>query len=164
MTDDSTLRNDTPPADRFGEVRAGRVRRTIPVMGFAARAAGGRLAAGLRARAGDADAIDEFHQRTAVRYADLLGHSKGVLMKAGQLMSTYEPDVDAGPLAVYQQALQRLQADAPPMDPATAREMVEQELRAPIDQLFAEFSPNRSPPRRSARSTERSCTTADRSP
>ncbi|NMO01233.1 AarF/ABC1/UbiB kinase family protein [Gordonia sp. TBRC 11910] len=132
----------TTPADRFGEVRAGRVRRTVPVVGFAARAAGGRLAAGLRERAGNAGAVDEFHQRTAVRYAELLGHSKGVLMKAGQLLSTYETDaVDAGPFSVYQQALERLQADAPPMDPTTARELVERELGAPLDELFTEFSP-----------------------
>lgn len=144
MIDEHTLPDEAPQrADRFGEVRAGRVRRTIPVVGFAARAAGGRLAAGLRERSGDTDAVEKFHQRTAARYADLLGHSKGVLMKAGQLMSTYEMDVeDAGPFAVYQQALERLQADAPPMDPTTAREMVEGELRSSLSDLFADFSPD----------------------
>lgn len=142
MIDEHQTSESTAAADRFGEVRAGRVRRTIPVVGFAARAAGGRLAAGLRARTGDVGAVDEFHQRTAQRYADLLGHSKGVLMKAGQLLSTYEMDTSAaGPFAVYQQALSRLQADAPPMDPTTARETVESELGAPLGDLFVDFSP-----------------------
>ncbi|MFW0791800.1 ABC1 kinase family protein [Gordonia sp. CPCC 205333] len=143
MIDDHTVENPTRPSeDRFGQVRAGRVRRTIPVVGFAARAAGGRLAAGLRERTGESGAIDEFHQRTAQRYADLLGHSKGVLMKAGQLLSTYQMEVsDAGPFAVYQQALERLQADAPPMDATTARETIEAELGKPVDELFERFSP-----------------------
>ncbi|GAB19246.1 hypothetical protein GOEFS_077_00380 [Gordonia effusa NBRC 100432] len=143
MIDDQVVTNESPSSeDRFGQVRAGRVRRTIPVVGFAARAAGGRLAAGLRARTGDADAVEEFHHRTAERYAELLGHSKGVLMKAGQLLSTYQMDAsDAGPFAIYQQALERLQADAPPMDPTTARETAEAEFGKPIDELFERFSP-----------------------
>lgn len=136
MTEESS-----PVTDRFGEVRSGRVRRTIPVVGFAARSAGGRLAAGLRERAGDVNAVDDFHRRTADRYADLLGHSKGVLMKAGQLMSTIGSDpAAAGPMGVYQQALRRLQADAPPMDFQTTREIVEADLGKPIDELFATFT------------------------
>ena len=73
----------------------GRIRRTMPLAGFTARAAGGRLVAGLREKTGDAGAVVRFHERTAERYAELLGHSKGVLMKAGQIFSM----VDAGSLA-----------------------------------------------------------------
>ncbi|WP_439030640.1 ABC1 kinase family protein [Gordonia terrae] len=138
MTDQPQTPSGT---DRFGTVRAGRVRRTVPVVGFAARAAGGRVVAGLRNRTGDPDAIDRFHQRTAERYADMLGHSKGVLMKAGQLMSTYDVDAGVGPLATYQAALQRLQSDAPPMDLATTRGVVEADLGGRIEDLFDEFSP-----------------------
>lgn len=127
--------------DRFGSVRGGRVRRTVPVVGFAARAAGGRMAAGLRIRVGDEGAVDRFHEQTAKRYADLLGHSKGVLMKAGQLLSTYDldPGID-GPMATYQSELQRLQSDAPPMDFATTREVIEADLGRPVAELFDEFS------------------------
>ncbi|RUP40525.1 MAG: AarF/ABC1/UbiB kinase family protein [Gordonia sp. (in: high G+C Gram-positive bacteria)] len=126
--------------DGFATVRGGRVRRTLPVAGFAARAAGGRILAGLRATAGDADAVDRFHVKTSERYAELLGHSKGVLMKAGQLLSTFDVDVDArGPMATYQQALMRLQADAPPMDSALVAQIVESDLGAPVDDLFADF-------------------------
>ncbi|MDO3306453.1 AarF/ABC1/UbiB kinase family protein, partial [Mycobacteroides abscessus subsp. massiliense] len=65
----------------------GRIRRTMPLAGFTARAAGGRLVAGLREKAGDTGAINRFHEKTAERYTELLGHSKGVLMKAGQIFS-----------------------------------------------------------------------------
>lgn len=83
------------------------------------------------------------------------GHSKGVLMKAGQLLSIYDIDV-GGPLATYQAALQRLQADAPPMDFATAREVVETDLGAPVEDLFAEFSPGMSLTPRAMRTGQRS--------
>ena len=128
-------------AETARPVRAGRIRRTVPVVGFTARAAGGRVVAELRSRTGDPDAVDNFHRRTADRYADLLGHSKGVLMKAGQLLSTFDVAADVGPMATYQQALQRLQTDAPPMDFDTARDIVEHDLGQPIDELFDSFSP-----------------------
>ena len=41
-------------------VPRGRVRRTMPLAGFTARAAGGRLVAGLREKAGDAGAVSGF--------------------------------------------------------------------------------------------------------
>ena len=106
-------------------VPQGRVRRTMPLAGFTARAAGGRIVAGLREKAGNTGAVDRFHERTAERYAQLLGHSKGVLMKAGQIFSMIDPgDVGNGELSPYQKALARLQAD----------------LGRPVEQLFAEFS------------------------
>ncbi|MHA3022482.1 ABC1 kinase family protein [Mycobacterium sp. BMJ-28] len=128
-----------PGGDRA--VPGGRIRRTMPVAGFTARAAGGRVVASLRERAGDTGAVERFHERTAERYVELLGHSKGVLMKAGQLMSMVDAAaVGAGELTPYQRALTRLQADAPPMDPALARRMLETELGRPVGELFAEFS------------------------
>ncbi|MBO0855369.1 MAG: AarF/ABC1/UbiB kinase family protein [Nocardia sp.] len=129
-----------PAPEQRSTIRAGRLRRTAPIAGFAARAAGGRIVAGLRARGGDSEAIDRFHQRTAERYAELLGHSKGVLMKAGQIMSTYDVDPEGSVAGAYHQALQRLQADAPPMDYETARETLELDLGKPIGELFTEFS------------------------
>ena len=89
----------------------------MPVAGFTARAAGGRVLAGMREKAGDTGAVERFHERTAQRYAELLGHSKGVLMKAGQLFSMVDAAaVGGGELSPYQAALTRLQADAPPME------------------------------------------------
>lgn len=119
----------------------GRVRRTMPLAGFTARAAGGRIVAGLREKAGNAGAVDRFHERTAERYAQLLGHSKGVLMKAGQIFSMVDPtDVGNGELSPYQKALTRLQADAPPMDPQLAKEVLQADLGRSVEELFAEFS------------------------
>ncbi|GAA1482115.1 AarF/ABC1/UbiB kinase family protein [Gordonia sinesedis] len=146
MSDDTAdvARDRAPTSDAVTArpVRSGRIRRTVPVVGFTARAAGGRVVAGLRARTGDPDAIDRFHRQTADRYADLLGHSKGVLMKAGQLLSTFDVDPDIGPMATYQQALQRLQADAPPMDFATVRDIVAGDLGRPLEQAFDRFAPD----------------------
>lgn len=121
-------------------VPGGRIRRTMPLAGFTARAAGGRLVAGLRERAGDPDAVERFHERTADRYADLLGHSKGVLMKAGQLLSMVDAScIGSGAFSPYQKAMTRLQADAPPMDPALAKEVLQSDLGRSVDDLFTEF-------------------------
>lgn len=128
-------------ADSDRPVPRGRVRRTLPVAGFTARAAGGRVVAALREKAGDAGAVERFHERTAHRYAELLGHSKGVLMKAGQLVSMVDASaVGIGELSPYQKALARLQADAPPMDSALARHVLEAELDRPVEAVFADFT------------------------
>jgi predicted unusual protein kinase regulating ubiquinone biosynthesis (AarF/ABC1/UbiB family) len=127
----------------FGQeaVPQGRIRRTMPLAGFTARAAGRRMVAGLRERTGDVGAVGRFHERTAQRYAELLGHSKGVLMKAGQIFSMVDPGaVGNGELSPYQKALTRLQADAPPMDPQLAKEVLQADLGRPAEELFAEFS------------------------
>jgi predicted unusual protein kinase regulating ubiquinone biosynthesis (AarF/ABC1/UbiB family) len=118
----------------------GRIKRTMPLAGFTARAAGGRLVAGLRERAGNDGAVERFHERTAERYAELLGHSKGALMKAGQIMSMIDARaLGTGGFSPYQKAMNRLQADAPPMHPALVREVLDTELASAVD-LFAEFS------------------------
>ncbi|MDT5082642.1 MAG: hypothetical protein QOJ80_7279 [Mycobacterium sp.] len=118
----------------------GRIRRTMPLAGFTARAAGGRLVAGLRERAGDDGAVERFHERTAERYAELLGHSKGVLMKAGQILSMVDGSAwGSGGFSPYEKALSRLQADAPPMPPALVHEVLDTELGTAMDQ-FATFS------------------------
>src|SRR5258707_13390918 len=128
-------------ADTDRPVPRGRMRRTMPLAGFTARAAGGRMVAALREKAGNTGAVERFHERTAERYAELLGHSKGVLMKAGQLVSMVDAAaVGAGELSPYQKALTRLQADAPPMDSALALNVLEAELGRPAGAVFAEFT------------------------
>jgi predicted unusual protein kinase regulating ubiquinone biosynthesis (AarF/ABC1/UbiB family) len=121
-------------------VPLGRGRRTMPLAGFTARAAGGRLVAGLREKAGNGGAVDRFHERTAERYTELLGHSKGALMKIGQMISmTDAGGLGTGGFAPYQRALMRLQADAPPMSPALVRGVLNAELGA-VAEHFVEFS------------------------
>ena len=129
----------TTPRDDW--VPRGRIRRTMPLAGFTARAAGGRMVAGLRERTGDAGALDRFHQRTAQRYAELLGHSKGVLMKAAQIFSMVDAGaIGNGELSPYQKALTRLQADAPPMNPQLAKDVLHADIGRPAAEVFAEFS------------------------
>jgi predicted unusual protein kinase regulating ubiquinone biosynthesis (AarF/ABC1/UbiB family) len=70
----------------------------------------------------------------------LLGHSKGALMKIGQMISmTDAGGLGTGGFAPYQRALIRLQADAPPMAPALVHEVLEAELGAAVD-VFADFT------------------------
>lgn len=121
-------------------VRCGRIRRTMPLAGFTARATGGRLIAEVRERAGERGAVERFHQSTAGRYADLLGNSRGVLMKAGQIMSMVDGLPWGGArFGPYQQVLSQLQYVAPPMDSALVRELLDSELGAGVEQ-FAEFN------------------------
>ncbi|MGC7268508.1 AarF/UbiB family protein, partial [Mycobacteroides abscessus subsp. abscessus] len=123
-------------------VPRGRIRRTMPLAGFTARAAGGRLVAGLREKAGDTGAVDRFHEKTAERYTELLGHSKGVLMKAGQIFSSIDTSAmgDGRRISPYERAMARLQTQSPPMDPALARSIVESELGLPVDKAYAQFT------------------------
>lgn len=120
-------------------IERGRIRRIMPLAGLTARAAGGRFVAELREKAGDEGAIARFHEHNAQRYTDLLGQSKGAMMKIGQLLSMIDMqgpgDSGASP---YQQALTRLLSDAPPMDTALVHEVLDRELGPAVDD-FAEF-------------------------
>jgi predicted unusual protein kinase regulating ubiquinone biosynthesis (AarF/ABC1/UbiB family) len=118
----------------------GRLRRTAPLAALTARTAGEAIVVGLRSKLTGADS-SEFHARTAERYTELLGRSKGALMKAGQMLSL----VSLGPVvgeefqATYQAALARLRNDAPPMAPELAREVLERELGRGAESTFAQF-------------------------
>jgi predicted unusual protein kinase regulating ubiquinone biosynthesis (AarF/ABC1/UbiB family) len=118
----------------------GRLRRTAPLVGLTVRTAGEALTAKLRGKWTEADR-SEFHARSAERYAELLGHSKGALMKAGQMASfaLMSSAVPAELQSIYQTALMGLCDDAPPMAPELAREVLERELGQPAEQVFARF-------------------------
>lgn len=122
-----------------GPIANGRIRRTMPLAGFTARATGGRLVAGLSEKAGNEGAVERFHERTAERYAEILGHSKGALMKLGQLLSIIDTGgLGTGGFAPYQRALTRLQSAAPPMAPSLVREVLDTELGCTAAE-FADF-------------------------
>lgn len=127
-------------------IPTGRLRRAAPLAGLAARTAGESVISSLRRHSlrqhGDGPEPEEYARR-AERYAEVLGRSKGTLMKAGQLLS-YVPFGSAVPAenrALYQTAMSRLQANAPPMAPELTAEVIEGELGAPPATLFAEFNP-----------------------
>jgi len=125
------------PGDSIGRER---LRRAGPLVGLTARTAGEAVVVGLRGKLAGADPT-EFHVRTAERYAELLGRSKGALMKAGQMLSfaSVSPAVPAEFLSIYQVALARLCDDAPPMAPKLARNVLERELGCRVESAFAAF-------------------------
>jgi predicted unusual protein kinase regulating ubiquinone biosynthesis (AarF/ABC1/UbiB family) len=129
-----------PPRGRDG-IPVGRVHRAAPLLGAAARGTGEAVISALRRRGRPHE--PEAYARRAERYVELLGRSKGALMKAGQILS-YVPFGTAVPeetRAIFQAAMARLQAAAPPMVPELAAEVVREELGAPPDRAFAEFCP-----------------------
>jgi predicted unusual protein kinase regulating ubiquinone biosynthesis (AarF/ABC1/UbiB family) len=122
--------------------RVGRVGRAAPLVGLAGRTAGEAVVASLRRRRKGGDTKD-FRERDAERYASHLGSAKGVLMKAGQILSfsALGPSMAGADQSVYQRALERLQDNAPPMPYDVVAGVVERELGAPVEQIFAEFDP-----------------------
>lgn len=134
-------------AQKPSHVTGGRVARVAPLVGLAGQTAGEAVVASLRNRRhrdrdGQRDGV-EFHTRNAQRYAERLGRSKGVLMKAGQIVSFVGIGAVVGAryLDVYQEAFARLQDDAPPMPFELASDMIARELGQPPAQLFAQFDP-----------------------
>ncbi len=82
--------------------------------------------------------LDDARQlRSAEQVAERLGNMKGALMKVGQ-MASY---LDDGLPEPVRQALGALQADAPPMAPELAAEVVERELGKAPEDVFVEWDP-----------------------
>lgn len=129
---------DGPSAD--DGIARGRVRRIAPLAGLTTLAAGGAAAAALRSKLTGHSSAD-FHVRTAQRYANLFGRSKGALMKVGQLLSfaSVRPVMPVELQSAYQAALAGMCSQAPPMAPELTRTVLERELREPPERLFAEF-------------------------
>jgi predicted unusual protein kinase regulating ubiquinone biosynthesis (AarF/ABC1/UbiB family) len=141
LVSDTGFPPDGDEARQKGDgIGRGRVRRTAPLAALTARTAGEAVVVGLRRKLRGTDST-EFHVRTAERYAELLGSSKGALMKAGQMLSfvSASPAVPAEFQATYQAALMRLRNDAPPMAPELAREVLERELGRGTESAFAQF-------------------------
>jgi predicted unusual protein kinase regulating ubiquinone biosynthesis (AarF/ABC1/UbiB family) len=141
LVSDAGLPQDPSEVLATGDgISRGRLRRTAPLAALSARTAGEAIVVGLRSKLTGADS-SEFHVRTAERYTELLGRSKGALMKAGQMLSLASagPGVPAGLQSVYQTSLARLRSEAPPMAPELARQALESELHCSIESAFAHF-------------------------
>ena len=141
MSDAGLPPNDLSDTPTKGDrISGGRLRRTAPLAALSARTAGEAVVVGLRSKLTGADST-EFHIRTAERYTELLGRSKGALMKAGQMLSLISviPAVPEEFQPIYQVALTRLRDDAPPMAPGLARFALERELGRPVESAFAQF-------------------------
>jgi predicted unusual protein kinase regulating ubiquinone biosynthesis (AarF/ABC1/UbiB family) len=116
-----------------------RLWRVVTLLALTVRTTVGTVFASLNRRLTGADPTG-FHARTAERYAEFFGQSKGALMKAGQMLSLapIAPVVPSEFQFVYRAALARLRDDAPPMSPALARAALEAEL-GPVEEAFGEF-------------------------
>ncbi|GAA5169356.1 AarF/ABC1/UbiB kinase family protein [Pseudonocardia eucalypti] len=124
------------------EIPGGRVARVAPLVGLAGRTAGEAVVAALRNQRRGVKAADR-HTRNAERYAEQLGRSRGVLMKAGQILSfvTFSTAVEDEYRGIYQQALARLQDSAPPMPAELAVRTLTEELGRSPGEVFTEFDP-----------------------
>jgi predicted unusual protein kinase regulating ubiquinone biosynthesis (AarF/ABC1/UbiB family) len=80
---------------------------------------------------------ERFVIRTAEDVAEVLGHMKGAIMKAGQMISF----IADGLPPEAQAALATLQADVPPMAPSLAERVIREELGADPEKLFLDWDP-----------------------
>jgi predicted unusual protein kinase regulating ubiquinone biosynthesis (AarF/ABC1/UbiB family) len=127
-----------PPSS--GSLDSGRLSRLAPFASLTARTLGEAAAMGLRGKlAGEGAA--EFHGRTAERYAELFGRSKGALMKAAQMFSfaALRLPMPSEVQSIYRTAFERLRTEAPPMAAELAREVLRTELGERAEQAFSEF-------------------------
>jgi predicted unusual protein kinase regulating ubiquinone biosynthesis (AarF/ABC1/UbiB family) len=98
----------------------------------------GRLVrlAGLGARTGASLLLSKRGEGAAERAAEVLGTLRGVAAKVGQMASYVDGVVPEGQRETYEAALRKLREHAPSSSASEIRARVEEELGAPIDQLF----------------------------
>jgi predicted unusual protein kinase regulating ubiquinone biosynthesis (AarF/ABC1/UbiB family) len=121
--------------------RRSRIERSARVWRLTARRGAHWAAVKVRGRRLDAERRAALEQQFAIRSAEdvarELGHMKGAIMKAGQLIGF----IAEGLPPEAQAALATLQADVPPMAPSLAESVVRAELGADPDRLFLQWSP-----------------------
>lgn len=79
-------------------------------------------------------------EKIAERTAEVLGNLRGLAAKLGQTASYVDGFVPETHRAVYEKALSKLRTATPTSSGEAIRALVEQELGAPIDRLFASWS------------------------
>jgi predicted unusual protein kinase regulating ubiquinone biosynthesis (AarF/ABC1/UbiB family) len=99
--------------------------------------AAGRVVAGT---ARDAAAA-RLHEQAAGRLLETLGRMKGLPMKLGQLLSYLDDFIPPEHRTVYREVLGKLQAQAPPMGWKEMAAVIETDLGAPPDAIFAAIDP-----------------------
>jgi predicted unusual protein kinase regulating ubiquinone biosynthesis (AarF/ABC1/UbiB family) len=98
---------------------------------------------GRRASGAEAEAAERARQeRLAERYAEVLGDMKGAVMKVGQILSFVDGDgvVPAPYRELFQSTMARLQSDVPPLAPDEIAGVIQTELGARPQEIFAYFS------------------------
>ena len=82
---------------------------------------------------------DDGGKAAADRAADVLGTMRGLAAKFGQMASYVDGIVPEGQRDAFEASLKMLRSQAPRSNPAQIRSVIESELGAPIDRLFASF-------------------------
>jgi len=102
----------------------------------------GRLArmAAAGARTGAGLLLSKKSEGSAQHTAEILGTLRGLAAKVGQMASYVDGVVPEEHRDAYETAMKRLRQAAPASSPAEVRRLVEDELGAPIDRLFVEWS------------------------
>jgi predicted unusual protein kinase regulating ubiquinone biosynthesis (AarF/ABC1/UbiB family) len=95
--------------------------------------------AGVGARTGASLLLSKDGAGAAQQAAEVLGTLRGLAAKVGQMASYVDGIVPEDHRASYETALRSLRAAAPTSSPAAIRGVVEEDLGAPIDRLFAEW-------------------------
>ena len=118
-----------------------RVRRAMSMAGLASRSGARVIRRGPMLFAAAGERRQQLRHDLALETAEditrTLGTMKGVLMKLGQ-MASY---LDEGISPSFRLTLARLQHSAPPMSAELAAQLIESELGAPPEQVFAEWDP-----------------------
>jgi predicted unusual protein kinase regulating ubiquinone biosynthesis (AarF/ABC1/UbiB family) len=96
--------------------------------------------AGVGARASVDLLVARGSEKVAERAAEVLGNLRGLAAKLGQTVSYVDGFVPETHRAVYEKALGALRTAAPHSSSAEIRALVEQELGAPLERLFDEWS------------------------
>ncbi|HSQ61630.1 MAG TPA: AarF/ABC1/UbiB kinase family protein [Polyangiaceae bacterium] len=97
-----------------------------------------RLAAA-GARSGAGFVLSRSGDRAARSAAETLGNLRGLAAKVGQMASYVDGVVPEAHREAYEVAMGRLRAAAPTSKPEEIRSLIEEELGAPLDQLFSEW-------------------------
>lgn len=82
---------------------------------------------------------EEAMEAAAERAAEVLGTMRGLAAKVGQMASYVDGFVPETHRQAYETALKSLRTAAPTSSPEKIRQVVEEDLKAPIDKLFAEW-------------------------
>lgn len=120
------------------KVPEGRLTRLAMLASVGARTGASLLARGAAAKLGESKAADH---RAAERAAEVLGRMRGLAAKVGQIASYVDGVIPEGASDTYQRALATLRDKATTSSFAEVRGVIEDELRAPLDRLFASFEP-----------------------
>jgi predicted unusual protein kinase regulating ubiquinone biosynthesis (AarF/ABC1/UbiB family) len=101
----------------------------------------GRLArlSGLAARTGASLLFSKQGKSAAVQAAEVLGNLRGIAAKVGQMASYVDGVVPEEHRESYEIALKSLRSAAPRSPPSAIRAVIEEDLGAPVADLFAEW-------------------------